>query len=71
MRLRVNHDRGRSAARSSTAAAGTPAPSAIEPCDAADFSALGLGDPPGWIVYTPPPPLFLLAIAGLCLVARP
>ena len=38
---------------------------------AANFVALGLGDPPGWVVYTPLPPLFLLLFTGLYLFVRP
>jgi len=37
----------------------------------ANFVAMGLGEPPAWIVYAPLPPLFLLLFTGLCLFAQP
>jgi len=37
----------------------------------ANFVAMGLGDPPPWIVYAPLPPLFLLMASGLYLFVLP
>jgi hypothetical protein len=37
----------------------------------ANFVAMGLGEPPAWIVYTPLPPLFLLLFTGLYMFALP
>jgi hypothetical protein len=37
----------------------------------ANFASLGLGKAPGWIVYTPLPPLFLLLFSGLYMFALP
>ncbi|MBN9245037.1 MAG: hypothetical protein J0I98_19850 [Mesorhizobium sp.] len=38
---------------------------------AANFIAMGLGEPPGWIVYSPLPPLFLLLFSGLYMFILP
>ena len=37
----------------------------------ANFVAMGLGEPPAWIVYSPLLPLFLLLFSGLYLFALP
>ena len=37
----------------------------------ANFVAMGLGEPPSWIVYAPLPPLFLLIFTGLYMFAIP
>jgi hypothetical protein len=37
----------------------------------ANFVAMGLGEPPPWVVYSPLPPLFLLMFTGLYLFALP
>jgi len=37
----------------------------------ANFVAMGLGEPPGWIVYSPLPPLFLLLFSGLYMFILP
>lgn len=37
----------------------------------ANFVALGLGEPPAWVVYAPLPPLFLLMFTGLYMFALP
>ncbi len=37
----------------------------------ANFVAMGLGEPPAWMVYSPLPPLFLMLITGLYLFALP
>jgi hypothetical protein len=37
----------------------------------ANFVAMGLGEPPLWIVYSPLLPLFLLLFSGLYLFALP
>ena len=37
----------------------------------ANFTAMALGKPPPWIVYSPLPPLFLLMFTGLYMFARP
>lgn len=37
----------------------------------ANFTAMGLGEPPAWIVYSPLPPLFLLMLSGLYLFVLP
>jgi hypothetical protein len=37
----------------------------------ANFAALGLGEPPVWIVYSPLPPLFLLLFTGLYMFMLP
>ncbi|PKA42446.1 hypothetical protein CWR43_16625 [Rhizobium sullae] len=37
----------------------------------ANFVAMGLGEPPGWIVYSPLPPLFLLLFTGLYMFVLP
>jgi hypothetical protein len=37
----------------------------------ANFVALGLGEPPMWLVYTPLLPLFLLMFTGLYMFALP
>lgn len=36
-----------------------------------NFVAMGLGEPPPWIVYAPLPPLFLLMFTGLYMFAIP
>lgn len=38
---------------------------------AANFVTMGLGEPPGWIVYSPLPPLFLLLFSGLYMFILP
>ncbi|HTK79446.1 MAG TPA: hypothetical protein VL286_03315 [Rhizomicrobium sp.] len=37
----------------------------------ANFTAMALGKPPPWIVYSPLPPLFLLMFTGLYMFALP
>lgn len=37
----------------------------------ANFIAMGLGEPPAWVVYAPLPPLFLLMFTGLYMFALP
>jgi cellulose synthase/poly-beta-1,6-N-acetylglucosamine synthase-like glycosyltransferase len=37
----------------------------------ANFVAMGLGEPPAWVVYTPLLPLFLLLFTGLYMFALP
>ena len=37
----------------------------------ANFTAMALGKPPMWIVYSPLPPLFLLIFTGLYMFALP
>ena len=37
----------------------------------ANFVAMGLGEPPAWIVYSPLPPLFLQLLTGLYLFVLP
>jgi cellulose synthase/poly-beta-1,6-N-acetylglucosamine synthase-like glycosyltransferase len=37
----------------------------------ANFVAMGLGEPPAWIVYSPLLPLFLLLLTGLYLFVLP
>jgi membrane protein CcdC involved in cytochrome C biogenesis len=37
----------------------------------ANFVAMGLGEPPPWIVYSPLPPLFLMMATGLYMFAAP
>lgn len=37
----------------------------------ANFVAMGLGEPPAWIVYSPLLPLFLLLFSGLYMFALP
>jgi cellulose synthase/poly-beta-1,6-N-acetylglucosamine synthase-like glycosyltransferase len=37
----------------------------------ANFVAMGLGEPPAWIVYSPLPPLFLLLFTGLYMLVEP
>lgn len=37
----------------------------------ANFVAMALGVPPGWIVYSPLPPLFLLLFSGLYMFVLP
>jgi hypothetical protein len=37
----------------------------------ANFVALGLGEPPSWVVYSPLLPLFLLLFSGLYLFVLP
>ncbi len=37
----------------------------------ANFVALGLGEPPAWVVYSPLFPLFLLLFTGLYMFALP
>jgi hypothetical protein len=37
----------------------------------ANFVAMGLGEPPSWIVYSPLLPLFLLLFTGLYLFVLP
>ena len=37
----------------------------------ANFAALGLGQPPMWLVYAPLPPLFLLLFTGLYMFVLP
>ena len=37
----------------------------------ANFTFMALGKPPGWVVYSPLPPLFLMLFTGLYLFALP
>lgn len=37
----------------------------------ANFVAMGLGEPPAWVVYSPLPPLFLQLFTGLYLFFQP
>jgi cellulose synthase/poly-beta-1,6-N-acetylglucosamine synthase-like glycosyltransferase len=37
----------------------------------ANFVAMGLGQPPAWVVYAPLLPLFLLLFSGLYMFALP
>ena len=37
----------------------------------ANFIVLGLGKQPGWVVYSPLPPLFLMMITGLYMFYLP
>lgn len=37
----------------------------------ANFVAMGLGEPPAWIVFSPLPPLFLQLFTGLYMFALP
>jgi hypothetical protein len=37
----------------------------------ANFTAMAVGKPPSWIVYSPLPPLFLLLFTGLYMFALP
>jgi len=37
----------------------------------ANFLAMGLGEPPAWVVYSPLLPLFLLMFSGLYMFALP
>ncbi len=37
----------------------------------ANFIAMGLGEPPAWIVYSPLPPLFLMLFSGLYMFFLP
>lgn len=37
----------------------------------ANFVAMGLGEPPPWIVYSPLPPLFLQLFTGLYMFFQP
>jgi hypothetical protein len=37
----------------------------------ANFVAMGLGEPPAWIVYSPLLPLFLLLLTGLYMFTLP
>lgn len=37
----------------------------------ANFVAMGLGEPPTWVVYSPLLPLFLLLFSGLYMFALP
>ena len=37
----------------------------------ANFVAMGFGEPPAWIVYSPLLPLFLLLFSGLYMFALP
>jgi len=37
----------------------------------ANFVAMGLGEPPAWVVYSPLLPLFLLLFTGLYMLALP
>jgi hypothetical protein len=36
-----------------------------------NFVAMGLGEPPPWVVYSPLPPLFLLLFTGLYMFVLP
>ena len=36
-----------------------------------NFIAMGLGQPPAWVVYSPLPPLLLLLLTGLYMFALP
>ena len=37
----------------------------------ANFVAMGLGEPPAWVVYSPLAPLFLLMLTGLYMFVLP
>lgn len=37
----------------------------------ANFAFMVLGKPPGWVVYSPLPPLFLMLFSGLYMFALP
>ncbi len=37
----------------------------------ANFAAMALGQPAGWLVYAPLPPLFLLMFSGLYMFVLP
>jgi cellulose synthase/poly-beta-1,6-N-acetylglucosamine synthase-like glycosyltransferase len=37
----------------------------------ANFVAMGLGEPPAWIVYSQLPPLFLMLLTGLYMFVLP
>ena len=37
----------------------------------ANFVAMGLGEPPAWVVYSPLAPLFLLMFTGLYMFVLP
>jgi hypothetical protein len=37
----------------------------------ANFVAMGLGEPPAWVVYSPLPPLFLMLLTGLYMFVLP
>ncbi len=37
----------------------------------ANFTMMALGKPPGWVVYSPLPPLFLMLATGLYMFALP
>jgi hypothetical protein len=37
----------------------------------ANFVTMAFGTPPGWVVYSPLPPLFLLLFSGLYMFALP
>ncbi len=37
----------------------------------ANFVAMGLGQPPAWLVYAPLPPLFLMLLTGLYMFVQP
>jgi hypothetical protein len=37
----------------------------------ANFAAMGLGEPPAWVVYAPLPPLFLMLATGLYMFVLP
>jgi hypothetical protein len=37
----------------------------------ANFTAMALGTPPAWVVYSPLPPLFLLLFTGLYMFVLP
>jgi hypothetical protein len=37
----------------------------------ANFVAMGLGEPPAWIVYSPLPPLSLMLLTGLYMFVLP
>jgi cellulose synthase/poly-beta-1,6-N-acetylglucosamine synthase-like glycosyltransferase len=37
----------------------------------ANIVAMSLGEPPAWVVYSPLPPLFLLLLTGLYMLALP
>ena len=36
-----------------------------------NFIAMGLGEPPAWLVYSPLPPLFALMLTGLTMFVLP
>ena len=37
----------------------------------ANFAAMTRGQPPGWVTYSPLPPLAVMLLTGLCLFALP